>query len=105
MAAKILEIGRSILKVSARTSKEDTSGVTDAKTAQDAVKWIQKAFALIEKMEDTASPGMAELKVCYALPVCHEARLIFIFANVKRTTLRSQGQRISPYLVAPCNEH
>lgn len=35
----------------------------DSKRAQDSVKWIQRAFSLVEKMEGTELPGMAELKV------------------------------------------
>lgn len=63
LAAKILEIGKGIMKSTSRTSERDASGITDAKRAVDAVKWIQKAFALVEKMEDTATPGIPDLKV------------------------------------------
>ena len=63
LAGKILEIGKSILKSSARTSNDPTAGVVEAKRALDAVRWIQKAFALVDKMEDEESSGIAELKV------------------------------------------
>lgn len=46
-----------------RTSADGEPGAPDAKRAQDAVKWIQKAFALVEKVEDAATPGVSELKV------------------------------------------
>ncbi|TDL22344.1 hypothetical protein BD410DRAFT_821261 [Rickenella mellea] len=61
LASKILEIGKAIMKNPSRPSV-DTDGGVDAKKAFDAVKWIQKAFYLVEKMEDTATPGTSELK-------------------------------------------
>ena len=39
---------------------EDTP---DARRASDAVKYIQYAFNLIDKIDDSATTGMAELKV------------------------------------------
>lgn len=63
MAGKILEIGKAILKSSARTSDDATAGVVEAKRALNSVIWIQKAFALVDKMEDEESSGIAELKV------------------------------------------
>ena len=38
-------------------------GSSDPKRAHDAVKWIKKAFTLVEKMEDAATAGLADLKV------------------------------------------
>ncbi|THH10579.1 hypothetical protein EW145_g1240 [Phellinidium pouzarii] len=62
LAARMLEIGKSILKASSRGSGDGAAALADSRRAQDAVRWIQKAFTLVEKMEDTETPGMAELK-------------------------------------------
>ena len=58
-----MEIGKSILKLSSHATNDTTAGVVEAKRALDAVKWIQKAFALVDKMEDEETSGIAELKV------------------------------------------
>lgn len=63
LSSRILEIGKSVLKVSSRSIGEVAPGISDAKRAQNAVRWFQKAFALIEKVEDIAVPGIIELKV------------------------------------------
>ncbi|KAH8111444.1 meiosis protein SPO22/ZIP4 like-domain-containing protein [Phellopilus nigrolimitatus] len=62
LAVKILEIGKSILKACSRTPGDGDARLADSKRAQDAVRWIRKAFALVEKMEDSESSGMAVLK-------------------------------------------
>jgi len=62
LASRILGIGKGILKATSRVSADGLAPPADAKRAQDAVKWIQKAFALIDKMEDTATAGVVELK-------------------------------------------
>ncbi|KZV81777.1 SPO22-domain-containing protein [Exidia glandulosa HHB12029] len=55
LAARVLEIGRSVLR------KPTGSGATaDGKHAQEAVQWLQKAFALVEKIEEL--PDVPELK-------------------------------------------
>lgn len=64
MASRILGIGKEILKTSSRVSADGLVPPADAKRAQDAVKWIQRAFSLIEKMEDTDTAGVVDLKVC-----------------------------------------
>jgi hypothetical protein len=51
LAAKLLEIGKSVL------SDKDGAG------ALDAVKWLQRGFAITEKLEDSATPGLGQLKV------------------------------------------
>lgn len=64
LAAKILEIGKAILKAARVSTDADAEpGASDPKRAHDAVKWIKKAFALVEKMEDAATAGLADLKV------------------------------------------
>ncbi|KAI5118182.1 hypothetical protein M0805_004995 [Coniferiporia weirii] len=62
LAAKILEIGKSILKAASRAPESGTIALADSRRIQDSVRWIQKAFTLVEKMEDAETPGMAELK-------------------------------------------
>lgn len=63
MASRMTEIGKSMLKTSARLAEDNTINLTDAKKALDSIKWFQKAFMLLEKMEESASPSLAELKV------------------------------------------
>jgi hypothetical protein len=58
LASKILEIGKSGLKSSLRQGK-----ATDGVRNLDAVRWLQKAFALTEQLDDAATPSIAELKV------------------------------------------
>ena len=60
LAAKLLEIGKSIL----RGNSGEASGSGDSVKAQDAVRWMQKAYNMIDQLDSTATPGMAELKVC-----------------------------------------
>lgn len=59
LASKILEIGQSMLKSVSRGPRD-----ADSAECQRAVQWIQKAFAMAEQLADTATPGVAELKVC-----------------------------------------
>ncbi|EIN13175.1 hypothetical protein PUNSTDRAFT_139817 [Punctularia strigosozonata HHB-11173 SS5] len=58
VAAKVMQIGRSYLKV---PESERALGIT-AKRAQEAVRWLQKAFSLVEHIDVAATPGLAELK-------------------------------------------
>jgi len=58
-----MDIGKSILKACSRVSADGSTAPADAKRAQDAVQWIQKAFGLVDKMEETETPGLKELKV------------------------------------------
>ena len=58
MASKVLEIGRSLLIGGA----QDGERKVDAR-AEEAVKWLQKAFSLAEHLDDTLTAGAAELKV------------------------------------------
>lgn len=59
LAAKLLEIGKSIL----RGNSGEASGSGDGVKAQDAVRWMQKAYNVIEQLDNIVTPGMAELKV------------------------------------------
>jgi hypothetical protein len=58
LASKVLEIGRSLLTVGA----QDGEKKSDAR-AEEAVRWLQKAFSLAEHLDDTLTAGAAELKV------------------------------------------
>jgi hypothetical protein len=60
LAAKLLEIGKSVLKA----NSGEANGTGDGVKAQDAVRWMQKAYNMIEQLDDSATPGMVELKVC-----------------------------------------
>jgi hypothetical protein len=55
----LLEIGKSIL----RGNSGEASGSGDSVKAQDAVRWMQKAYNMIDQLDSTATPGMAELKL------------------------------------------
>ncbi|EJD55026.1 hypothetical protein AURDEDRAFT_50807, partial [Auricularia subglabra TFB-10046 SS5] len=55
LAAKVLDIGRSVLR------KSGSGAAADGKQAQEAVRWLRKAFALVERIEDL--PDAPELKV------------------------------------------
>ncbi|KIM81848.1 hypothetical protein PILCRDRAFT_8503 [Piloderma croceum F 1598] len=58
LAAKLLEIGKSVLKASSGQANSTGDGVK----AQDAVRWMQKAYYMIEQLDDSATPGIVELK-------------------------------------------
>jgi len=58
LAAKLLEIGKSLLK---DNQKEDLVTMGGIRT-RNAVNWIQKAFAITEQMDDAESPGIADLR-------------------------------------------
>ncbi|THH12968.1 hypothetical protein EW146_g7196 [Bondarzewia mesenterica] len=60
LASKLLHIGKSLLTGGSR-SKETTSEETKA---PEAVKWLQKSFALAEQLDDTVIAGSAQLKRC-----------------------------------------
>ena len=58
LASKVLQIGRSLLT--------GGGGVGERKIdvrAEEAVRWLQKAFSLAEHLDDTLTAGAAELKV------------------------------------------
>ncbi|KAF8798208.1 hypothetical protein BYT27DRAFT_7236741 [Phlegmacium glaucopus] len=54
LASKLHQIGRSFLKDP--TLPEEFKPV-------DAVQWLQRAFSIIDQLEDTTAPGMTELKI------------------------------------------
>jgi hypothetical protein len=55
----LLDIGKSGLKSAMRQGTTST----DVAKVHDAVRWMQKAFSMTEQLDDSATPGMAELKV------------------------------------------
>lgn len=58
LVSKVLEIGRSHLNGVAR----DRDKKIDTR-AEEAVRWLQKAFSLAEHLDDTLTAGAVELKV------------------------------------------
>ncbi|KAL4071139.1 hypothetical protein V8B97DRAFT_2024035 [Scleroderma yunnanense] len=58
LATKLLDIGKSIL----RTCHQGGKLITEGNRAPDALRWMQKAFQVIEPLACTSSPELAELK-------------------------------------------
>lgn len=58
LATKLLEIGKYILK-----SVREAPPNPDGSPQPNAVKWMQKAFTVIDLSEDTTGPGIRDLKV------------------------------------------
>lgn len=46
-----------------RGDSREGNAVADASRAHAAVRWLQKAFSLAEQLEDSAGPGITELRV------------------------------------------
>ncbi|KAI9445576.1 hypothetical protein H4582DRAFT_2125818 [Lactarius indigo] len=59
LASKVLQIGKSLLISEGR---EDDSKIDTR--AEEAVKWLQKAFSLAEHLDDTLTAGAVDLKRC-----------------------------------------
>ncbi|KAF4566535.1 hypothetical protein EYR36_011966 [Pleurotus pulmonarius] len=59
LAIKLHNIGKSMLKGDSRQN----GSVTDGAKAQDAVKWLQKSYTIVEQLEGPDTPGIAELKI------------------------------------------
>jgi len=60
LASKILEIGKAIAHEHA-TTEPSSSPKREGKRALEAIKWIQSALTLIEKIAQE-TPGILELK-------------------------------------------
>ncbi len=56
----MLGIGKELL----RSSTQDGPG---GNSARDSVKWIQRAFSIIEPLEDALDTGDGHLRVCVVL--------------------------------------
>ena len=59
LAASILDIGKVSLRAASKYAEKDTDG----KKASEAIEWIQSAFAIVEKLENSVTPGLKDLKV------------------------------------------
>ena len=57
LAHKFYHIGRSFL----------TESTDDGSKAGDAIQWLQRAFTIVDQLEDTPTPGIPGLKVCPAI--------------------------------------
>ena len=92
LASKILEIGKCIARHQPATDKQNIqSGVPNGKGAQDAIKWIQKALALVEKTIDGETPGVCELKArCQKRDRVGKARVDYNVMK-QRAILRNLG--------------
>ena len=82
-----MDIGKSILKASTRTSEDGSAALGDAKKAQESVVWLQRAFTLMEKMEDSENAGVLELRVGILLLSLRSRLTLW----PKRAILRSLG--------------
>jgi hypothetical protein len=71
LAAKLLGIGKSILKI-VRDGPLDTG---QPHREQDAVKWMQKAFFIVEMSDDTLVGAVKDLKA--GLSMCRAYTWIF----------------------------
>ena len=69
LASKLLEIGKSLL----RSPTEKRPSVEPGR-AQDSVKWIQRAFSLMESVESAETLEITELKV-FSLSSLHQVIL------------------------------
>ncbi|KAI1789167.1 meiosis protein SPO22/ZIP4 like-domain-containing protein [Ganoderma leucocontextum] len=65
LAGKLLAIGKGVLKT---TMPSDPTG----DSPKDSIKWIQRAFSIVEPLDDAADPGKGQLKVS---PLSAEATL------------------------------
>lgn len=57
--AKLLDIGKSILRACAQSGKP----LAEGNKAHDALPWLKKAFQIIEPLDCLATPELLELKV------------------------------------------
>lgn len=87
LASKVLQIGRSLLISEGRANDPKIEA-----RAEEAVKWLQKAFSLAEHLDDNLAAGAVDLKV----------GLLFLADNVTDSgRLRSQ-RCILRNLGSPC---
>lgn len=87
LAASVLDIGKAILKAASRSVEIQQDA--DGRKASEAIEWIQSAFAMVEKTENTATPGIADLKVAYKQLISDHMNDFF-----KHAILRSLGHLI-----------
>ncbi|KAG2053918.1 SPO22-domain-containing protein [Suillus hirtellus] len=58
LATKLLDIGKSLL----RSCYQDNKLTPEESKANEAIRWMQKAFSVIEPLDCTANAGLSELK-------------------------------------------
>lgn len=61
LAAKLFDIGKSILK----SASGSVGGNADGRKAQDAVSWLQKSYTMVEQVDPSLTPGIRDLKVTF----------------------------------------
>ncbi|KAH0838692.1 hypothetical protein J3R83DRAFT_7020 [Lanmaoa asiatica] len=59
LVAKLLDIGKSILRACTQSGKP----LADGNKAHDALQWLKKAFQIIDMLDCSATPELLELKV------------------------------------------
>lgn len=59
LVAKLLDIGKSILRACTHSGKP----LAEGNKAHDALRWLRKAFQIIEPLDCLATPELLELKV------------------------------------------
>ncbi|KAF9229785.1 hypothetical protein BS17DRAFT_688278 [Gyrodon lividus] len=64
LVSKLLDIGKSILRVCNQSGKSSAEG----SKAPDALRWLKKAFQVIEPLDCSATPELLELKVRIPAP-------------------------------------
>ena len=57
--AKFLDIGKSLLRACTQSGKP----LAEGDKAHDALRWLKKAFQVIEPLDCSATPELLELKV------------------------------------------
>lgn len=82
----MLEIGKTFL----RTSHLSKAAVEPSQ-AQGSVKWLQKAFSIIELSDNTETPGLAELRVGPSPP----SRVVCMVLTKVSTALNPEKSRCS----------
>ncbi|TFK48044.1 hypothetical protein OE88DRAFT_1810744 [Heliocybe sulcata] len=92
IASKLLEVGKSFLR-----SVAGDAGAVDPKAARDSVVWMQKAFTMIEHLEDAVSPGLRELKRSILRSL---ARAYFLSSSLEPENLNRAEASLSELITA-----
>ncbi|KJA20853.1 hypothetical protein HYPSUDRAFT_68178 [Hypholoma sublateritium FD-334 SS-4] len=74
LAHKFYHIGRSFL----------TESTDEGSKAGDAIQWLQRAFTIVDQLEDTPTPGIPGLKVCSISILRTMARAYFLSQAYER---------------------
>jgi len=73
LAAKILQIGKALLRTGSREVERAPQSV------RDSVKWLQRAFAMIEPLENAANTAEGELKRSILRSLACSPRILSVF--------------------------